>query len=80
MAAGRKDSGHMWVLKPIGLASKLDVRGRSIKDDPGLSRAGEQEDQQRHWLERENQLFCFGAHCSDSLSLIQEPAPCREVD
>lgn len=50
MAAGRKDSGHMWVLKPIGLASKLDMRGRSIKDDPGLSRAGEQEDQQRNTL------------------------------
>lgn len=34
---GGKEAGHIWVLKPKGLASELEVRARGIKDDPGLS-------------------------------------------
>lgn len=32
IVGGKEDSGHIWVLKPKGLVSELDVRARSIKD------------------------------------------------
>lgn len=37
MVAGKKDSRNIWLLKPTGFTSELDVRGGGSKGDPGLS-------------------------------------------